>query len=75
MVDRPADGELHSWDEIADRGWETLLVGNGLSINISKRFAYESLFGEMERDSYDGGLDDRDRAVFERFDTASKTAI
>ena len=44
MEGHPADGVLHAWHEIADKGWDTLLFGNGLSINISPEFSYKSLY-------------------------------
>ncbi len=71
MVDHPGDGALYGWEEIADKGWDALLVGNGLSINISEKFAYESLYGESEKARRRGGLDDLARAIFERFDTSN----
>ncbi len=52
-------------------GWETLLVGNGLSINVSERFAYDSLYEEAEKGSARGGLDELDLAMFERFETTN----
>lgn len=64
-----ADGVLHAWEEIAGEGWEALLVGNGLSINISPHFAYESLYEEAEKAASEGVLDELDLAVFERFET------
>ena len=71
MEGHPADGVLHAWEEIADRGWDTLLVGNGLSINISARFAYESLYQEAEKAAGKGPLDERDLAIFDRFGTSN----
>jgi hypothetical protein len=71
MVDHPGDGALHRWEEIADKGWDALLVGNGLSINISPQFAYESLYGESEKAHRGGGLDELGRAIFERFGTSN----
>lgn len=69
MEGHPADGALSAWEEIADRGWDTLLVGNGLSINISPKFAYESLYGEAEENGETGPLDPGDLSVFECFET------
>jgi hypothetical protein len=71
MVAHPADGALHAWDDIADLGWDTLLLGNGLSINVSPDFAYDSLYGQAENGAPGEGLEERDRAIFERFDTAN----
>lgn len=50
--------------------WEGLLVGNGMSINVSSYFAYDSLYEEACKD-FDGGLDDEDMAIFEEFDTTN----
>ena len=59
-VDLP-DGTLHAWNEIADRHqWQTLLLGNGLSINIWPPFAYRRLYERAEHDA----LTDEDRALF-----------
>lgn len=69
MVEHPADGALHTWDQIDDGEWDTLLVGNGLSINVSPDFAYHSLYEQAEKNVLKGGLDDRDRAIFKRFST------
>jgi len=49
MGTHSVDGPLCAWEEIADEGWVTLLVGNGLSINISSRFEYGSLYEEAEK--------------------------
>jgi hypothetical protein len=55
------DGTLHDWAEIADRHpWQTLLLGNGLSINVWPPFAYRRLYEHAEQDA----LTDEDRALF-----------
>lgn len=66
VTDLAPDGYLSDWSEIAHQGWKTLVVGNGLSINVSRYFAYESLFEEAGK-----SLDDGDRAIFESFDTTN----
>ena len=38
--------DLRSWDDIKELGWNTLLLGNGFSINISNLFSYSSLYWE-----------------------------
>jgi hypothetical protein len=59
-VDLP-DGTLHAWSEISDRHeWQSLLLGNGLSINIWPGFAYRRLYEHAER----GSLSDEDRVLF-----------
>jgi Domain of unknown function (DUF4917) len=56
------DGTLHTWPEIADRHpWETLLLGNGLSINIWPGFGYDRLYEHAEQSV----LSDEDRALFQ----------
>jgi hypothetical protein len=38
---------LRDWEKLKDdSGWETLVVGNGLSINIWSKFAYSNLFDQ-----------------------------
>ena len=70
MSDSP-DGTLHDWSDLQGLGWGALLVGNGLSVNISRDFAYESLYEEADQSSVDGSLTDDDRAVFEGFETTN----
>lgn len=42
---RPQIDRLLKWADLADgSGWDTLVVGNGLSINIWNDFAYSRLF-------------------------------
>jgi uncharacterized protein DUF4917 len=61
MTTAPPDGSLVQWEEIAGEfDWKTLLLGNGLSINVWPSFAYGSLFDHAR----DGGLTDEDRALF-----------
>jgi hypothetical protein len=66
MKRSPTSELLRDWSEIADDGWETLLLGNGMSINISSKLGYESLYDEAD---FKGGLSDEDRSIFEAFDT------
>lgn len=35
--------QLLTWDQLSSRNWPTLLIGNGMSINIWSRFAYQRL--------------------------------
>jgi hypothetical protein len=71
MTGHPADGTLCDWSEIAEDDWEAILVGNGLSINLSRDFAYESLYEEANKHGFEEGLNKRDRAVFETFETTN----
>lgn len=62
MTAPPLDGSLLDWEEIADRyEWDTLLSGNGLSINVWPPFRYRALFDHAR----DGGLTAQDLELFE----------
>ncbi len=65
------DGSLREWSEIAEDDWTSILVGNGLSINLSRYFAYQSLYEEAKPRRGEGGLSDQDRAIFKAFDTTN----
>jgi hypothetical protein len=56
------DGTLHDWNDIADEHpWDTLLLGNGLSINVWEPFAYRELYDHARRGTV---LSDQDRELF-----------
>src|SRR4051794_15070011 len=58
----PPDGSLEDWEDIADEhDWDTLLLGNGLSINVWPEFAYGALFDH----ALGGGLTEDDLALFD----------
>ncbi len=64
-VDDPTDGTLLSWDEVKDRcQWDTLLIGNGMSVNVWRGFAFASPYEEAERGTKFGGLSDEDKRPF-----------
>lgn len=65
------DGTLRDWSEISADGWSAILVGNGLSVNLSRYFAYQSLYEEAKPRRGRGGLSDEDRAVFKAFETTN----
>jgi hypothetical protein len=55
------DGTLLDWRDIATlHEWDTLLLGNGMSINIWEPFGYRKLYDRAKS----GGLSPRDRALF-----------
>lgn len=39
------DDRLTDWAELATTQWDTLILGNGFSMNVWRRFGYDSLFG------------------------------
>jgi hypothetical protein len=56
-------GRLKDWADLTDGClWETLVVGNGLSINVWREFAYSRLFEQAT-------LDRAARRLFSEFDT------
>ena len=61
MASEP-DGTLHDWNEIAgEYEWDTLLLGNGLSINIWEPFKYRELYDHAKAGSV---LTANDRKLF-----------
>jgi hypothetical protein len=59
---QPPDGSLVSWSDLAERHkWSVLFLGNGLSINVSQRFAYRELFDHVSG----GGLTASDLKLFD----------
>jgi len=55
------DGTLADWREIATHyRWDTLLLGNGMSINIWEPFGYRNLYDRAKL----GGLTEQDRRLF-----------
>lgn len=43
-VSTSIDGDLADWSTLADKDWSTLLLGNGLSMNLWAGFGYKSLY-------------------------------
>jgi hypothetical protein len=59
---------LAKWTDIERDGWKVLLMGNGASLAISRRFRYGSLFQTAS-------LTADDRAVFHALDTTNFEAV
>ncbi len=57
---------IHEWSEIRDQRWDTLFLGNGASIAICNKFAYQSLYDYAEQR---GLISNELRRIFEFFDT------
>lgn len=67
--------DLMSWENLKTRcDWSGLLVGNGFSQNIWRKFAYPSLYdiASKEEGAY---LTDQDKSLFERFRTRNFEAV
>ncbi len=63
------DDDLPDWNALERRGWPTLLIGNGLSINLWSDFRYDSLFDQATLSSE--GAD-----IFEELNTTNfETAL
>jgi Domain of unknown function (DUF4917) len=61
LMGREPDGSLFDWREIADRHrWDTLLLGNGMSINVWAPFGYRKLYDHAKA----RGLTVRERRLF-----------
>lgn len=58
--------KLNKWKDIADDFTHNLLIGNGASIAVDKRFSYHSLFQEASDSEY---LDIRRQNIFKQLET------
>lgn len=65
------DGSLSSWEEVLREhsDWSALLLGNGLSRDVSDAFAYSSLFDKATLRRSAGSLSETDRALFATLET------
>jgi hypothetical protein len=65
-MDRSLDTNLHDWADLeSEYDWTGILLGNGASLAIWDRFAYESLFEVAQSDSVARPLAESDALVFE----------
>ncbi len=71
LADHPIDGSLCAWEEVQAEydEWSSLLLGNGLSRNVSGDFGYPSLFDQARRGNGSGCLTKIDRRLFEALET------
>lgn len=56
--------QLRTWEELAQAPWPTLLIGNGLSINVWHRFSYASLYDAAQ-------LSQQAKTIFDTLDTTT----
>ena len=66
MSDLKIDKNLIEWDEISELEWKNLLIGNGFSINIWKKFGYGTLFELAQSDKVDEQLSEESLALFDK---------
>ncbi|WLQ16404.1 DUF4917 family protein [Hahella aquimaris] len=65
MPDLKIDQNLVDWDELSELEWRNLLLGNGFSINIWRRFGYGTLFELARREDINHPLNAQSLALFE----------
>lgn len=71
MPDQKIDHNLINWNEIAEKSWKSLLLGNGFSINVWDRFGYKSLYEVAKGDDVENSLDAQSMALFERLNSTN----
>lgn len=64
MTSTAVDDDLQDWRTLDSREWPTLLIGNGLSINLWSDFAYPSLFNKAT-------LSSQAKDIFAELDTTN----
>lgn len=68
MLENQLNPHLIKWQELEPKGWQSLLLGNGFSINIWNRFAYNSLFNVAVSGDVEPVLDP---TLFEKLNTSN----
>lgn len=66
---------LRTWEQIKDNGWKDILLGNGASIAIHRRFRYRSLMKVAKRPSCPNRLKPVDISLFRHFGTTKFESI
>lgn len=66
MIEYRIDEHLIGWDEIAGVGWNSLLIGNGFSINVWQKFGYGTLYELAQTERIEHRLSADSIALFER---------
>lgn len=69
MQDQQINSNLISWSEIKEKSWNSLLLGNGFSINIWERFGYKSLFEVAAGDELQNKLTAQSIALFDKLNS------
>lgn len=71
MTEHRIDGHLIGWEEIADAGWGSLLLGNGFSVNIWERFGYGTLYELAQSEELEHRLSEASVALFQHLGSAN----
>lgn len=65
------DDTLLSWEEIAERSWSGMLLGNGASRSLWEYFKYGSLYEAAKSSDITNPLTAEDQAIFDEFETTN----
>ena len=68
---KTVDATLLNWADLGLEGADGLLIGNGASQAIWKRFRYASLYEEAKSEELDHPLSEADQAMFAAFSTTN----
>lgn len=71
MPESQIDHHLLDWQEIEGDGWESLLLGNGFSINIWERFGYNSLYEVAQSNDIETTLSQESIALFDHIGSSN----
>ena len=71
MPEIVVDAQLPPWLDIEDKKGDSLLLGNGFSVNIWPKFGYKSLYDLARSGDIDSPLDANSIALFEKLATSN----
>ena len=71
MVEFKIDENLIDWEEITDLEWESIILGNGFSINIWEKFGYGTLYELAQKTSIDEPLTPECIALFDHIGSSN----
>ena len=70
MPTRNIDEELGDWNSLrSSESWESLLLGNGASIAISRSFVYSSIYAEATSENIDHPISSTNQELFQNLST------
>jgi hypothetical protein len=71
MADLKIDQHLIEWMEVSECNWDSLLLGNGFSMNIWERFGYQDLFELAKSPLVDKPLEPQSIALFDHLSSSN----